>query len=183
MNPFAFDLNFPYEFLNKNFNYRKIIHPHSKIAIEECLSTEILDFFQSLDVEVTSTELFFKRPKSIYDVIHIDESDGLDRARLNYVIEDNNSLMGFFKPKFSELGYITKGAIGGTHIRYALSDMDLIYEHTIKKPSIIQTAIPHAILNPYGIRYSLAIYFLNKRNNSRIKFNEAREIFQNYIVP
>jgi hypothetical protein len=51
MNPYAFDLNFPCEFLNKNFNYRKILLKHSKIPIEECLSTEILDFFQNYIVK------------------------------------------------------------------------------------------------------------------------------------
>jgi hypothetical protein len=182
MNPYAFDLNFPCEFLNKNFNYRKILLKHSKIPIEECLSTEILDFFQSLNVEITSTELFFKMPNLLYDTIHTDDAGVSDRARMNYIIEDTNSLMGFFKPKCSDSGYLATGVAGGKPIRYFLSDVDLIYKHTIKKPSIIQTAIPHGILNPYGIRYSLAIYFLNKRNNSRVQFNESREIFQNYIV-
>jgi hypothetical protein len=182
MSPYVFDLNFPCEILNKNFVYKHIKRQQADIPIETCLSAEILNFFQSLNLKVTSTELFFKFKNPKYGVIHYDDKGVTDRARLNCVIEDINSSMGFFKPKNGIIGKPLMAALHSTPIYYDINDVELVYQHRIKKSSIIQTAIPHAILNPYGIRYSLAVYFLNKNNKSKLTFNEAMEIFKEYII-
>ena len=98
MNNCAFDLCLPCDFINSDFNHRLIKQRHSKVEIVKCLSQEVIIFFQSLNLKATSAELFIKQPASEYDLIHIDDFDCPDRARFNYVIEDQNSVMGFFRP-------------------------------------------------------------------------------------
>ena len=156
--------------------------PHLKLPIDVALSAELVEFFNLLGLKVTSVEMFFKRAKPEFDIIHIDDFDQTDRARINYVIEDSNSVMGFFRPKALDSGYLASGAAGGKPKRFNPHEVDLVYQHKIKKPSVIQTAIPHAVLNPHGIRYSLAVYLFDKNSNSNLTFNEARRVFQKYIV-
>lgn len=182
MNDYAFDLNLPCTVLNQEFDYKKILTPHSRQSIADSLSPDFVTFMDSIGLRIISVEMFRRRPDPVFNTIHIDDHNQHDRARINYVIEDVDSVMGFFKPKNDDSGFLTNGAVGGQPRRYHLHEVDLVYQHVIKKPSVIQTGIPHGVLNPHGVRYSLAIHVCNKNSNSVITFEDAQRIFQKYIV-
>jgi hypothetical protein len=182
MNQYAFDLDLPCIFLNEKFNYKKIRTPHLKTNIEKSLSSDCLIFFDTLGLKVTSTELFYKTPSDSIEYIHIDDFDCVDRARLNYLIEDNNSMLYFYKPKRSDAGHRGTNATGGKPIRYNLDEVELVYQHRIGRPSVIQSELPHAVFNPNGIRYNLAVYLSDKTSGKKISFLDAFERFSNFIV-
>lgn len=182
MNQYAFDLNLPCSFLHEKFLYKKIRTPHLKTNIGKTLSGDILIFFDKLGMKVTSTELFYKTPSNNIDFIHIDDFDCIDRARLNYIIEDNNSMLYFYKPKNSNAGRRGTNATGGQPIRYNLDEVELVYQHRIAHPSVIQSEIPHAVFNPTGIRYNLAVYLSDKSSGKRIGFLDAFERFFDFVV-
>jgi hypothetical protein len=182
MNNYAFDFYVPFNIINQNFDYKNITTPHSKQLIPTSLSLEFINFVDSLGFKIVSVELFIRRPNTNFDTIHIDDHDVHDRARINCVLESVNSVMGFFKPKNENCGYLTTGAVGGQPKRYNLDEVDLVHQHVITSASVIQTGVPHGVLNPYSKRYSIAMHFVDKRTNSIVTFNDARQAFEKYII-
>lgn len=181
MNDYAFDISLPCKFLNEEWQYKQIILTHISVRPEISLHPELIDFFKLLNLRITSTEFFHRTPWPGWGTIHIDNHDNFDRARINYLIEDDSSsFLGFFKSRKD--GYVAKGATGGSPIRYKNEDVDLIYKHKIKQPSVIQTGIPHGVYNPTGVRYSLGVYMSDINEGYQLTFKQAIDRFKEFIV-
>ena len=88
-NIYAFDLNLPCKFLNENWDYRSIKNLHTKVNIETAMHVEAINFFKLINLRITSTEVFCRKPYNEWANVHIDNHDNFDRARINYLIEDS----------------------------------------------------------------------------------------------
>jgi hypothetical protein len=181
-NIYAFDLNLPCKFLNENWDYKLFRLPHIIVNTESSIHLEAINFFKSLNLRITSTELFCKMPFNGVD-IHIDNQNAVDRARINYLIrDDSNSYLGFYKPKKNNVGTLSSSPTGSIPIRFKSEDVELVYKHIVKTPSVIQSGLPHGVFNPTGYRYVLAVYMSDLYEEYQLTFEQARDRFKDFIV-
>lgn len=180
MDIFSKDLTLPVDFLNKEFDCKHMFAAHSVIDTESSLSTDVLELLGDHGIQITSVELFYRRPNPKYGIVHIDNIGFPDRLNLNYVIGGDGSVMSWFKPL--KEGYTTTGDTGATPMRWNFDDVELIHSAEIKQPSIIQSAVPHAILNKNKARWCVCANMRDTRTRSVITMQDGMERLKEYLV-
>ena len=180
MTIFSQDLNLPVPFLHDDFNCKTIFTAHSVVETSKTMHKDALEFFHNLGISITSVELFYRRPSPKYGIVHIDNIGYDDRLNINYVIGGEGSLMSWFKTL--KEGYTTTGDTGATPVRYHFEDVELIHSAEIKQPSIIQSAIPHAILNKYKPRWCVCANIRDVNTKKVITMNEGIERLKEYLI-
>lgn len=177
MNSFCVDLNLNLTPLTKDVSSYGT-NGHVRIPLED-LSTELVDFFSKLGMEIMLAELFYNPPRRI-SRIHVDALGG-DYSKVNFVYGGNKSLMFWYAPNPG----VVKEAIDYTSINtrsvdYDTSEVTQVHRQSVKFPSIVQVGIPHNIVNAAEPRYCLSI--VPTLNGRRLTMQETIEIFNQYIT-
>jgi len=180
MNIFSQDLNLPVPFLHQNFDCKKIFIAHSIVNTETTLDKSTLDFFRDYGINITSVELFYRRPHPKYGIVHVDNVGYSDRLNLNYVVGGEDSVMSWFKPL--KEGYTTTGDTGATPMRYHFEDVELIHSAEIKQPSMIQSAVPHAILNQKKPRWCICANIRDIKTRDVITMQDGIDRLKEYLL-
>jgi len=180
-NIFSFDLQIPCNCIREDFDYKeKINREHCRLTVDEVVDKDFIQFLKSLDIKITIVEGFRKYPKQGNYFIHKDDFDCNDRAKLNYLLEDQDSYMVWYKS--NSPGFIMDGATGAKPVRYFPWNVDLLHTAKVKKPSVIQSQIPHDIINPNSVRYNLAISIRDSNTDGIITYAEAYNRFKDYLM-
>lgn len=180
MDIFSKDLNLPVRFLNEDFDCKLMFTAHSVVDTKSTLSADVLDLLADHGIQITSVELFYRRPNPKYGIVHVDNVGFADRLNLNYVIGGEGSIMSWFRPL--KEGYTTVGDTGATPMRWNFTDVELIHSAEIKQPSIIQSAVPHAILNKNKARWCVCANMRDSKNRSVITMQDGIERLKEYLV-
>lgn len=180
MTIFSRDLNLPVGFLHPNFEWKKVFTAHSVVNTEKTLHRDVLDLLKDHGISITSVELFYRRPNPKYGIVHVDNVGYDDRLNLNYIIGGEGSVMSWFKPL--KEGYKTVGDTGATPIRYHFEDVELIHSAEIKQPSMIQSAIPHAILNQNKPRWCVCANMRDTKTRDVITMQDGIERLKEYLL-
>jgi hypothetical protein len=97
---------------------------------------------------MTYPPLIFYTPKGQQCGIHIDGFDVSDRACINFIVGGSGSLMHWYKRK-DNCGVTTQveTQAGTPYTIYDPDQVEHVYSHAVKWPSIVQTGVPHNIHN------------------------------------
>lgn len=180
MIPLAIPLNLPsillddikltsYKFyfvLNKNF-YHKF------------LNTDVINLINSLGVEVTAAEYFYKNHKNVGLGSHVDDLVNKDFVKINWIYGDLNASMLWRLPLDNYPGEVNKNFGGHSYLYFPPDrtiDMKSIVIHS---PSIVQVGIPHTITNISTERWAVSLTV--KRDGQYISMDESIDLFRDYI--
>lgn len=148
-----------------------------------------IDFKQWLDnlgLIMTYPPLIFYTPKGKQCGIHIDgHSPFSDRAVMNWCVQGVGSMMHWYRLKNNEKPFeITDTQAGTPYIQYHPNQVEHLYSHTVKWPTIVQTGIPHNIHNSiWESRWIISCDISKKETpNSGLTMDEAKKIFSSWII-
>lgn len=154
---------------------------HTKIPLhylKDILSNEILELFQTLNLDITILEIFY-RSRNVNSNIHIDSAGG-DYAKLNWIFGGKDSKMRWWKPKSLLSGDTRVSDIKTNFISYKPDEVDLLYEAELVTPSLVQVGIPHNVYNPdYEERYCFSLVY--RKNNKRPTMRESVDLFYKHV--
>ena len=141
-------------------------------------------FTQWLDSQglvMTYPPLIFYTPSGQQCGIHIDGHDVSDRACVNFIVGGVGSLMHWYKlrPKVGITEQVSTQA-GTPYTLYRPEEVEHVFSHAVKWPTIVQTGVPHNITNhTAGPRWCISCDISKKENpEAGLTMVEALEVFK-----
>lgn len=142
---------------------------------------KIFSFFSSLDCTLINSELFYTPPFGRLPW-HIDMNPPEDFVKINYVWGSENHIMCYGETKDTNKIFVTsKTAVNTQYI--SLDDNEVLNVTAVKinQPVIINAGRPHKIVN-FDSTGRWCLSLIITKNDRRILFKDAIEIFSEYVV-
>ena len=183
MNKYCVDLKLTSDvFTNKDYYYHLRLGRHVNVD-NKMFNRELIEIFDSLGLRITYSESFFRTTMNskIY-AVHKDAPGSNDAAKINWVFGGEDSLMDWYRPIRNST--TDTNSIAENGIEYAafdLKDVELVHQQRVGCPSIIQSGIPHGVTLGKRPRHCIAIFVKYKNSKEYISFDEALEIFKDFI--
>lgn len=192
MNRYCIDLNLPNfpktsvkKFINEQFSIPENKRFHwqnsTSLELEPILTTEFLSWLKSMKINVYRIELFQTGINSTSDW-HSDMYPLKEFAKLNWVYEEGVSYFEYgkipenFQPK--ELS----NRLNTPYCPFP-KNTELAYRTNLKGPALINAGIPHRVCNMKNtVRWAISIIPFHSDTNTRVLWDDALEIFKDYIV-
>lgn len=133
---------------------------------------------------MTYPPLIFYTPASQQCGIHIDGYDVSDRACVNFILGGAGSLMHWYKLRPSIIISDQVATQAGTpYTLYQPEEVDHVFSHAVKWPTIVQTGVPHNITNhTVGPRWCISCDISKKENPEvGLTMAEALEVFKSWM--
>lgn len=155
-------------------------------ADQNNISSEYKKWLEELDLVMTYPPLIFYTPVGKQCGIHVDgHSPYSDRACMNWCVQGAGSMMHWYSLKQDESPFETTETQAGTpYIQYHPKQVNHLYSHIVKWPTIVQTGIPHNIHNSmWEPRWIISCDISRKSNpDAGLTMQEAEEIFKKWII-
>lgn len=149
------------------------------------VSTQFATWLDEQGLVMTYPPLIFYTPAGQQCGIHIDGFDVTDRAVVNFIFGGAGSLMHWYKRK--EDAGVTDQVETQAGTPYTLYDpyqVEHVYSHAVKWPSIVQTGVPHNITNhTAGPRWCISCDISKKETpEAGLTMAEALEVFKQWTT-
>lgn len=155
-------------------------------AEKDNVSHEYSIWLDSLGLVMTYPPLIFYTPKDKQCGIHVDgHSADCDRAVMNWCVQGAGSMMHWYKLKQDEKPFETTDTQAGTpYIQFHPKQVDHLFSHVVKWPTIVQTGIPHNIHNNvWEDRWLISCDISQKdKPEAGLTMSEALEVFKQWII-
>lgn len=159
--------------------------PEIYFADPEQVSNEFKQWLDANGLVMTYPPLIFYTPKGQQCGIHIDGFDITDRVCVNYIYGGTGSLMHWYKRK-DDCGVTeqVETQAGTPYTLYEPEQVEHVYSHAVKWPSIVQTGVPHNIHNHTKEgRWCLSCDISKKENpEAGLTMAEAMDVFKKWIA-
>jgi len=154
---------------------------HWKLQLED-LSEEYLQWLDKHNLTISFSELFYCSPGgNIF--LHIDEISPPDGCKMNWVYDQDETWMRFFKLRDGKEIKKHDNSIGGIYYTANEGDYDLADQVRVGKPTLVNAYHLHDVINPSNLpRWCVSIVpqFKNKPE-SRLMWDEAMTLFAPYF--
>ena len=189
MNKYHYNLNLPIDFHPSKLDTSVNQFPFYPLNL---LDTEFKNWFHQFGIEIGHGQLFVLDPlrKSSYE-IHVDESIDIPLIKLNYVYCDTPHIMNWYEVKTGKQPrkFVPPpdSTYGYSSLECAPEDCNLVYSAQVGQPGLVNTSVFHNVSTVTSTRYCYSFVLIKKGSNvqhpsSRVTWNEAVEIFKDYIV-
>jgi hypothetical protein len=159
--------------------------PEIFFADPKQVSEEFKQWLDQQGLVMTYPPLIFYTPNGQQCGIHIDGFAVSDRACINFILGGSGSLMHWYKLR-PDTGITEQVATqaGTPYTLYEPEQVDHVYSHAVKWPSIVQTGIPHNITNhTKESRWCLSCDISRKETpEAGLTMAEALEVFKKWIA-
>lgn len=190
-NIFCKKLTLPFSFDSWNVKeFQKIsARIDEKPFSSHVLDKEFLDWLTYLGVFVQDCRVFNAAPLVRYrphkDISYISEiqKKHTDCVKINIIFNSVNSKMIWYRLKENESPLISKNTVGEKLYVYPDNIIDQIYEAETDGPAILINGMEiHTLHNGNSHRLCLSMPLFNVNSGKRITWNEAEEIFKDYLI-
>ena len=147
------------------------------------LNTKFLDIVKEKNLTVIHAEVFKTNFLNQSWAIHIDADSGLgDVPKINWVYGSQECPMIWYKEKDISQRTAQKTTATGTgYYTFDLDSVEEIDRTFIKTPTIIQSGIPHTVVNDSGkTRWCVSIVL--KKGDDLLTFEQLVNEFKDYAV-
>jgi len=166
--------------LNSSFDYYSIKTYHSQINMLN-VNAEFINLLDNLGLKITFVPVFYTRPYQITDIHSDGPQQGLDFVKLNFVYDEEDSVMVWYKSKILKTSpNFTK--INTPYMRYSINEVSETHRQGLYGCSLVQVGTPHNVLVFSKPRYCISLTLRKKENNSTLTMFEALTIFKDYLV-
>jgi len=182
MNNFCVDLNINIPLFKKEeYSQYYKCRSHSRVGVNT-LNPEILEFFDSKNLEIVLCEAFYRKPTDIkHDNVHKDAMYINDATKINWVFGGEDSLMNWYEP-ITPVFNINRSQIGIEYIYYDRKNLNLLHSQSVGFPSLVQVGIPHDITIGITDRLCISTFFKQKESKEYIPFLNAIELFSDCLT-
>lgn len=149
----------------------------------DAISDEFYSWLKKYNLQLEHSELFYCQPKG--DIfIHIDEIDPPDSCKINWVYDQDETYMRWFKLKENKSLKMMKSPIGTNYWACDYNECTLEHQHRMGKPTLINASEIHDVINPSNHRrfcVSVVVKIIGEKD--RIGYSRLKEIFKEYVLP
>jgi hypothetical protein len=182
---YAIDLTIPSSPLN---DYSILNHssdePSIFFAKSEQVDEHFTEWLHQQGLVMTYPPLIFYTPPGQQCGIHIDGYAVSDRACVNFILGGAGSLMHWYKlrPNIIISEQVTTQA-GTPYTLYQPDEVEHVFSHAVKWPTIVQTGVPHSITNhTAGPRWCISCDISKKESpEAGLTMAEAMDVFKSWM--
>jgi hypothetical protein len=170
----------PHNFPEKHNLQHIIFNP-----LESFISQEILDFYDSLGLTTSFAECFYTPPNRFTPIHRDAPRRPPNLTKMNWCYGGKGSTMNWYKEKSTSVENIARRNSSVTFHEYTLykkEELTQLHSQPISSPSLVQVGIPHNITNLEEPRIVVSTFLFWKKNNDFLKFEEAIEVFKDYLL-
>lgn len=178
MNHFYRYLNLPFE--NKLSPVDMQQH-HIKLD-KQLIDPNFIAWLDSLNLTIGFSEVFKKQPgNQPPESLHLDGEVFDDHVKINFIVNPGSSVMRWWQLKPGKQ-YQKKITIVGTSYLWAFKDdCDLVAESNLLQPALVNAGQLHNVEQVDTTRLCYSFMLLHKKTQKRLLWNEAMEIFKEYV--
>jgi len=157
--------------------------PAQFVIPKDAISPEFYNWLNDNNLEIEHSELFYCPPNgNIF--MHLDEIDPPDACKINWVYDQGETWMRWFKLKENKELQLMKSPIGTDYWACDRQDCTLDHQHRISKPTIINASEIHDVINPSDHRrFCVSIVVRVIGENRRMGYSRLKELLKDYISP
>jgi hypothetical protein len=161
---------------NKNNQWRDWARPC------DIFDTAVVEWVGDLDCEIANIELFYTIPQCLERMFHIDMDPPRDFVKINFVWGSQDHIMQWGDPVDSRARPTAKTVVGTSYISYHDTEIAITESVKVEKPILVNVGKPHRVLNysDQG-RWCLCLIPRHRQTGDRILFDQALEVFKDYI--
>jgi hypothetical protein len=182
------DLDIGIEYILKDSDYFSKLPitdeaPAHFIIPKDIISDEFYSWLTSNNLELEHSELFYCQPKgNIF--MHIDEIDPPDSCKLNWVYDQGETLMRWYKLKEHKELQLLKSPIGTNYWSADRKDCTLAYQYRVGKPTLINAGEIHDVINPSNHRrFCVSIVVKVIGEDVRVGYSRLKDLLKDYVLP
>lgn len=185
-NPYCTRISLPTILVNDEILYRSEDTPY-KVSDSD-INPEIIEILWSKRIAIASVEIFKTGKSNRRWVIHTDGySDWFegqlygDMAKINWVYGNLNCDMKWYR-EHQNITTETRYNKVGPYVVYNDHDVDEVFSMNIGECAIVQSGIPHTVINNSDVdRYSVSLH-LNCVNFPRAPYPLITHLLQEFII-
>lgn len=145
------------------------------------INPSVVEILHQQDLSIYSVEIFKTGCTNKQWTIHVDGPREGDMAKINWVYGNTKCEMKWFERKSGSVAKIKESG-AGPYLEYTEQDVDEIASYNIGTNSIVQTAIPHTVVNESDqYRYCVSINLMNQYSTC-IPYAMTIHSLRNYIT-
>jgi hypothetical protein len=158
---------------------------YQKVMTIDDLNPKVVELLKNMGVGIRWIECFFLDPSkkmSGYnpDYYHIDSPGGGDYIKLNWIYGGKDSKMFWALPKDGKESPIQTSAAGTKYRGYHVNDLDIVHEHQVGFPSIVQIGVAHNVHN--SVEPRLCVCITPGKDKKDLTMEQALEIFKDFRI-
>lgn len=145
---------------------------------------EVKNLFEILDLDLRMGSMFTMKENSTGNV-HLDGIRPSDRVKINWVIGSDH-IMNWYSIKNTTIQKLHEIRVpdnqnmpSRNYVSYNANQVELIHSQSVGYPSLIQSGIPHNVINFKGIRKCISIMLYTKSGNF-LTMSQAIQKFSKY---
>ena len=152
----------------------------------DIFNNEAYVWLNQFDCHAGVAEIFYTAPQSKINY-HVDfsgVSPVFDYVKINFVWgPKKNHYMKWGEPKFTPSNEVGHNSCGSPQIKYKMDEIDEKESVCITQPILVNVGRPHIAINDSDIgRWCLCLIPKTNIDGCRIEFNQAVELFKDYIA-
>ena len=182
------DLDIGFDYILKDPDYFSKLpvtdnDPAQFVIPRDAITDEFYLWLRSNNLQLGHSELFYCPPKgNIF--MHVDEIDPPDSCKMNWVYDQGETFMRWFKLKEHKELQVMKSPIGTDYWAAYEEDCTLDYQHRVGKPTMVNASEIHDVINPSDYRrFCVSIVVKVIGEDDRIGYGRLREMLKDYVLP
>lgn len=178
MNKFYTNTCLPSILLNEDILYQSLDN-YRTIGMAD-INPQVIEILTIQGFSIFSIEIFKTGKKNPRWSIHVDGPELGDMAKINWIYNNTDCYMKWFQPK-PDTSFRLKRTPVGPYLEYDECDVDEVASFNIGNSAIVQTGIPHTVINDTDQdRFCVSINLTRGIINC-VPYDLAVNSFTNYI--
>jgi len=174
-----------YRYLNLPFENK--LHPvvmqqhHIKLD-RQLIDPNFITWLDNLNVSIGFSEVFQKSPgEQSPHSLHLYGEVFDDHVKINFVVNPGSSVMRWWRLKPDKKHQKKTTIVGTSYLWAEREDCNLVDESQLLQPALVNGGQLHNVEQVDTIRLCYSFMLLNKKTMTRILWNDAMEIFKDYV--
>ena len=180
MNQYCNHLNLPVNVSIDLLSYKKVNRNHvSRIPVDS-MGKELSEILLKLNIEIEWVEIFYLGKNGDH-TIHCDGHEIDDKAKLNFVVGGEGSVMTWYEHKSEDKIQKRISRANTVYLGISTEDVTEVYSHEMQGLYIVNAGHFHNVWNKDDDRYCLSAYLADTKTKQRLHFKQLQLRLKDYI--
>ena len=173
MNPLCINLNLDIAPLKPDIDINNFSKDYWNTISLTHINTKLITFLLHLGLDFPNAATFYSEGACIHP-IHLDGTSLSDIVKINWVYGDNHA-MNWYSSNITRPHCTDK--IDRNYVHYKPNEVELVHSQKVGCPSLVQTGIPHNVVNYYGTRRCISMALFHRQTKKHVTMKEALHLF------
>ena len=173
MNTFCVNLNLDIPPLHSDIDINNFSKDYWNTIPLSYINKNLISFLLQKGLDFPKMATFYSEGECSHP-IHVDGDSISNLVRVNWVYGDHH-VMNWYSSNVVKPYSIEK--TDRAYVHYKPNEVELIHSQKVGCPSLVQTGVPHNVVNYYGSRRCISIALTHRQTKKSVTMDEALLLF------